>query len=211
MARPRKSIFDQVLAEAGLEENLPPEQQTAHQTEAPVAEASIEEPSEEPVEEPLHEGGVVEPPVETSTDMGEEAIVPEEEHPMPSPKASAILQKMFQPVFRVSSAESPQAIEDMAPLTADERTMLLRSRLKEVLCVPKQKGQLPTLVRFRQEGQVPLRAVIVEIGEIELQKGWELYKSFGDNDPEKYLLMMYDLTQHEIPRLYRTVAEMRLE
>lgn len=202
MARPRKSIFDQVLAEAGLEENLPPEQRAIHQTEAPVAEVSAEEPSEEPVEETLHEGGVVEPPVETSTDMGEERVAPVEAlvpTPEPEPRTACI------------AGEPPRTIESMAPLTADEKTAILRSRLKEVLCVPKQKGQLPTLVRFRQGGQVPLRAVIVEIGEMELLKGWELYKSFGDKDPERYLLMVYDLTQHEIPRLYRTVAEMRLE
>lgn len=205
MARPKKSIFDQVLAEAGLEENLPPEQRTIFpQTDAPVAEVSAEEPKEE-----LSGGGFVEPPVETSVDMGEEVIVPEKDlMEPPLTKEEALRRLGFE---GIDIPEPPRAIESMAPLSADERTMLLRSRLKEVLCVPKQKGQLPTLVRFRQEGQVPLRAVIVEIGEIELQKGWELYKSFGDKDPEKYLLMVYDLTQHEIPRLYRTVAETRLE
>lgn len=197
MARPRRSVFDQVLAEAGFPENLPPSEEEQRQaTPEPVPEP-VKEPEQEPTEEP------VKVPAE------EPVKVPAEE-PEPAPEPAKESESVAEPAVRsIESLYSEGALE----LTDEEREGVLRSRLKAVLDVPKVKGQIPTLVRFRQDGQVPVRAVIVEIGENELLEGWRLYKSFqkGIPDAERYLLMVYDLARHEIPRLYRTVAEVRLE
>ena len=178
MARAKRSLFDEVLAEAGFEENLPKEK-------APEPEPVKEpEPAPEPVKEPEPEPEPVkEPePVETRPPAGRVAV-------------------------------EPDVSEPRLELSDNERDRVLKDRLRAVLDVPRVKGQIPLLVRFRQDGMVPLRAVLVELGEVEFMKGWDIYKSFQDGkpDPERYLMMVYDLTQHEIPRLYRTVAEVKLE
>ena len=190
MARPRRSVFDQVLAEAGFPENLPPSEEEQRQ--------ATPEPVPEPVKEPEQEPPEPEPAEEPA------------KGPEPEPEPARGPEPVAEPAVRsIEALYSEGALE----LTDEEREGVLRSRLKAVLDVPKVKGQIPTLVRFRQDGQVPVRAVIVEIGENELLEGWKLYKSFqtGAPDAERYLLMVYDLARHEIPRLYRTVAEVRLE
>lgn len=113
----------------------------------------------------------------------------------------------------VSAGSKAESIRDL-PLTDEEKDKLLQSRLRAILGKPKDKKAVPSLVRFRQGGQAPLRAVIIDIGENELREGWEFWKqnaTVGWKDPEKYLLQVYELTQSEIPRMYRTVSELRLE
>ena len=113
-----------------------------------------------------------------------------------------------EPVKAVTIEEQYQDLK----LTQREKDMVLDGRLKEILGVPKARTAVPTLVRYRQDGQLALRGVIIDIGEYELTEGWKLYKSQVDGaTPEKYLLKVYELTQTEIPRMYRTVGEMRLE
>ena len=113
-----------------------------------------------------------------------------------------------EPVKAVTIEEQYQELK----LTPKEKDMVLDGRLKEILGVPKARAAVPTLVRYRQDGQLALRGVIIDIGEYELTEGWKLYKSQVDGaTPEKYLLKVYELTQTEIPRMYRTVGEMRLE
>ena len=60
-------------------------------------------------------------------------------------------------------------------------------------------------------GQVPWRSVIIDIPEADLKEGWELYRTVMPADGEKYLLKVYELTRMDIPRLFRTVVELRLE
>ena len=113
-----------------------------------------------------------------------------------------------EPVKAVTIEEQYQDLK----LTQREKDMVLDGRLREILGVPKSRTAVPTLVRYRQDGQLALRGVIIDIGEYELTEGWKLYKSqVDDATPEKYLLKVYELTQTEIPRMYRTVGEMRLE
>lgn len=231
MARPRKSALDSVLAEI----QNPPEPTLQEMLKAKAA------------EQELAEGGVVEPPVETSTDMGEEVIdieeTPEEadadttslmtdeekreawdaikkelyqdepvEEMVCDPPVPEAVEKevavVTEPVKAVTIEEQYQELK----LTQREKDMVLDGRLKEILGVPKARAAVPTLVRYRQDGQLALRGVIIDIGEYELTEGWKLYKSQVEGaTPEKYLLKVYELTQTEIPRMYRTVGEMRLE
>ena len=257
MARPRKSALDSVLAEI----QNPPEPTLQEMLKAKAA------------EQELSEGGVVEPPVETSVDEGEELVAPVEnleEPPMTEDEAlkslgfngitdfeespeeadadttslmtdeekkeawDAIKKELYkdepveemvceppvpdivekevavvtEPVKSVTIEEQYQDLK----LTQREKDMVLDGRLKEILGVPKARAAVPTLVRYRQDGQLALRGVIIDIGEYELTEGWKLYKSQVDGaTPEKYLLKVYELTQTEIPRMYRTVGEMRLE
>ena len=199
MAR-RRSALDSVLEEIQqgqeptLQEMLKARAEEVGTVTEPEAEAgTAEEPEpQEPVAEQLEleTDSVTETVTEGSDEMPEPVVEPE--HP-----------------------DAPRTIEETyeeMKLTPKERDMVLDGRLRTVLRTPKQRGAVPTLVRYRQDGQLALRGVIIDIGEYELSEGWKLYKAHvPDATPERYLLKVYELTQTEIPRMYRTVGELRLE
>lgn len=86
-----------------------------------------------------------------------------------------------------------------------------RAELKAIVGKPRIKGQVPTLVRFRDDGQVPIMTVLVDIGEPLLREGWEYFhRAIPDSDPSDYLGEIYELTQTDVPRLWKVVAELRL-
>lgn len=205
MTQKRKSMLDAVLEEAGLTENLTEddrrraEEEAIREREAAEFKARLEAHNKgEEVDWPHQEKekAPAEPEDEPKEKEKEKEKAPAEPEPEPEPEGA---EEDFVPF-----EERP------APPSTDERAEVMKA-LREILGVPKQRSALPTLVRFRQDGRHMWRAVIVDIGEIELQKGWELWKERMDLDGEHYLLAVYELTESEIPRMYRTVGEMRLE
>lgn len=119
-------------------------------------------------------------------------------------------------------AESVGPTEDMTddptvleiPLQTGSPTVTAafdEEELRRILCVPKMKRQVPTLVRFREDGQVPVRSVLVDIGEPVLRAGWEYYRStMADASVQRYMELVYGITQTRLPRMYRVVAELDL-
>ena len=231
MARPRKTLLDRVAEDTGLALELPSE---------PVA-----TPTEQV---PLDEGGFVPEPPQPSTEMGEEASVPQEtveswakEEPAPEPtpepepepevRCDLTRMEMANHVFTielkddtptVTRVEPVKTIEELASernpsgvvtdmMDADAKESVLDERLKAILCKQKLRGAVPTLVKYHMNGQVPWRSVIIDIPEADLKEGWELYRTVMPADGEKYLLKVYELTRMDIPRLFRTVVELRLE
>ena len=228
MARPRKTLLDRVAEDTGL---------------------ALELPSETPTEQvPLDEGGFVPEPPQPSTEMGEEAIVPQETveswskeepapalelEPEPEPEVRRDLTRMEMAnhVFTielkddaptVTRVEPVKTIEELASernpsgvvtdmMDADAKESVLDERLKAILCKQKLRGAVPTLVKYHMNGQVPWRSVIIDIPEADLKEGWELYRTVMPADGERYLLKVYELTRMDIPRLFRTVVELRLE
>lgn len=207
MTQKRKSMLDAVLEEAGLTENLTEddrrraEEEAIREKEAAEFKARLEAHNKgEQVDWTHGDAEPAETPKENPEEEEEEEVkgVPEKAPAEPEP-------------------EPEKADEDFIPFEerpvpepTDTRAEVMKA-LKDILGVPKQRSALPTLVRFRQDGRHMWRAVIIDIGEIELQKGWELWKERMDRDGEHYLLAVYELTESEIPRMYRTVGEMRLE
>lgn len=105
--------------------------------------------------------------------------------------------------------------DDPAVLTPSETPTVTvafeEEELRRILCVPKMKRQVPTLVRFREDGQVPVRSVLVDIGEPILRAGWEYYRSTNVNaSVQDYMGLVYEITQTRLPRMYRVVAELDL-
>ena len=242
MARPRKSALDSVLAEIQnppeptLQEMLKAKaaEQEAESEEAVVPEETPEEPpmTEDEALKSLGFNGVSdfeESPEEADADTTSlltdeekkeawDAIRKELYQDMPvgemvcEPPVPDIVEKEVAVVEESVKAVTIEEQYQELKLTPKEKDMVLDGRLKEILGVPKARAAVPTLVRYRQDGQLALRGVIIDIGEYELTEGWKLYKSQVDGaTPEKYLLKVYELTQTEIPRMYRTVGEMRLE
>lgn len=224
MARPRKTLLDRVAEDTGMALELP------------------SEPADAPAEQaPLDEGGYVEPR-ETSTDMGEEVIVPQEvveswskaePTPAPEPEVKHDLTKLEMNDYTitvelkddaptVTRVEPIKTIEELASernpsgvvtemMDADAKEAVLDERLKAILCKQKLRGAVPTLVKYHMNGQVPWRSVIIDIPEADLKEGWDLYRTVMPADGERYLLKVYELTRMDIPRLFRTVVELRLE
>lgn len=240
----RRSVLDQVLAEAGLEGNVAEEQdalakaigmRTLDDTEgtqeetsqevAPKEDVPTEEvqevPEEEPKAEPESESEKVEAPVEEPKPKRVHRAEPKEA-PKEEPKEESAEEPKEGPIEAVEAPKEEPAIRTVETmrsdghsgleLTDEERRTILLMRLREVLGRPKARSSLPTLVRYRQDGMAPLRAVIVDIGEAELREGWSIYRQMTpEGDAEHYLLTVYEITRSEIPRLYRTVGEMMLE
>ena len=229
MARPRKTLLDRVAEDTGLALELPSESDTT--------------PTEQV---PLDEGGFVPDSPQPDTEMGEEAIVPQETveswskeesvtepAPVAEPEVKHDLTKMEMTnhvftielkddVPTVTRVEPVKTIEELASernpsgvvtemMDADARETVLDERLKAILCKQKLRGAVPTLVKYHMNGQVPWRSVIIDIPEADLKEGWELYRTVMPADGEKYLLKVYELTRMDIPRLFRTVVELRLE
>lgn len=191
MTQRRRGVLDAVLEEAGLEENL------SEKDRADLAAKRAEDAEDAEFKARLEAHNRGEQVDWTHGDAEPaEAVDPPQEAPA---------ETLTEPAEDFVPFE-----ERPAPPSTDERAEVMRA-LKEILGVPKQRSALPTLVRFKQDGRHMWRAVIVDIGEIELQKGWELWKERMDLDGEHYLLAVYELTESEIPRMYRTVGEMRLE
>lgn len=240
----RRSVLDQVLAEAGLEGNVAEEQdslaraiglqtlddaegtreaqetpQEAPQEEVPKEDVPTEDvpetvevtevPTEEPRAEPEPEPERVEVPVEEPKPKRMHKAEPKEV-PKEAPKEAVEVPDEGPAIRTVETMRSDG--HSGLELTDEERRTILLMRLREVLGRPKARSSLPTLVRYRQDGMAPLRAVIVDIGEAELREGWAIYKQMTpEGDAEHYLLTVYEITRSEIPRLYRTVGEMMLE
>lgn len=228
MARPRKTLLDRVAEDTGMALELPSE--PAETPDTPAEQA------------PLADGGYVEPR-ETSADMGEEVIVPQDTveswaaEPAPTstpePEVKHDLTKLEMNDYTitvelkddaptVTRVEPIKTIEELASernpsgvvtemMDADAKEAVLDERLKAILCKQKLRGAVPTLVKYHMNGQVPWRSVIIDIPEADLKEGWDLYRTVMPADGERYLLKVYELTRMDIPRLFRTVVELRLE
>lgn len=192
MTQRRRGVLDAVLEEAGLEENL------SEKDRADLAAKRAEDAEDAEFKARLEAHNRGEQVDWTHGDAEPAEAVAE-------PPQEAPAETLTEPAEDFVPFE-----ERPAPPSTDERAEVMKT-LREILGVPKQRSALPTLVRFKQDGRHMWRAVIVDIGEIELQKGWELWKERMDLDGEHYLLAVYELTESEIPRMYRTVGEMRLE
>jgi hypothetical protein len=222
MARPRKTLLDRVAEDTGLALELPsetpteqvpldeggsvpdsPQPNTEMGEEVIVPQETVESWSKEPVAEP-----------EVKHDLTERAVLEMDDY--------SITVELKDDVPTVTRVEPIKTIEELASernpsgvvtdmMDADAKESVLDERLKAVLCKQKPRGAVPTLVRYHMNGQVPWRSVIIDIPEADLKEGWDIYRTVMPADGERYLLKVYELTRMDIPRLFRTVVELRLE
>lgn len=117
------------------------------------------------------------------------------------------------PVTAPAAPKTPEAsLKDATFLTKEQKEMILQENLSKILCAPKVKGALPTIVRFKEKDSIGLRTVIIDIGAPVLYDAWKYYKANADHpSAEAFLQYVYTLTKSRIPRLYKVVAELRLD
>ena len=232
MARPRKTLLDRVAEDTGLALELPSEPDTTPTEQVPLDEGGFV-PEPPPSDTEMGEGVIV--PQETVESWSKEEPVsepapvaePEVKHDL-TEKATmtmgdaTITIELKDDAPTVTRVEPVKTIEELASernpsgvvtemMDADAKEAVLDERLKAILCKQKLRGAVPTLVKYHMNGQVPWRSVIIDIPEADLKEGWELYRTVMPADGEKYLLKVYELTRMDIPRLFRTVVELRLE
>ena len=231
MARPRKTLLDRVAEDTGLALELPSESDTTPTEQVPLDEGGFVPDSPQPDTEMGEEAIVSKEAMESWSK--EEPVAEPEPAPVAEPEVKHDLTKMEMAnhvftielkddVPTVTRVEPVKTIEELASernpsgvvtemMDTDARETVLDERLKAILCKQKLRGAVPTLVKYHMNGQVPWRSVIIDIPEADLKEGWELYRTVMPADGEKYLLKVYELTRMDIPRLFRTVVELRLE
>lgn len=225
MARPRKTLLDRVAEDTGLALELPSETPTE---QVPLDEGGFV-PEPPPSNTEMGEEIIV--PKETVESWSKEEPAPEPEpevrHDLTERtvlemRNYSITVELKDDAPTVTKVEPVKTIEELASernpsgvvtdmMDADAKEAVLDERLKAILCKQKPRGAVPTLVKYHMNGQVPWRSVIIDIPEADLKEGWELYRTMMPADGERYLLKVYELTRMDIPRLFRTVVELRLE
>lgn len=232
MARPRKTLLDRVAEDTGLDLTVPEAPSETTTEQVPLDEGGfVPEPPPSNIE--MSEEVIV--PQETVESWSKEVPTPEPA-PVAEPEVkhdltekatltmgdATITIELKDDVPTVTRVEPVKTIEELASernpsgvvtdmMDADAKEAVLDERLKAILCKQKLRGAVPTLVKYHMNGQVPWRSVIIDIPEADLKEGWELYRTVMPADGERYLLKVYELTRMDIPRLFRTVVELRLE
>ena len=229
MARPRKTLLDRVAEDTGLDLTMPEAPSETTTEQVPLDEAVASEPPQPNTE--MGEAAIA--PQETVESWAEEPeptpapAEPEVKHDLTEKavmemNGHSITIELKDDTPTVTRVEPIKTIEELASernpsgvvtdmMDADAKEAVLDERLKAILCKQKLRGAVPTLVKYHMNGQVPWRSVIIDIPEADLKEGWELYRTVMPADGERYLLKVYELTRMDIPRLFRTVVELRLE
>lgn len=168
------------------------------------AEPKAEETAVETAVETTVETTAVETPVETTAvETAVETVAETVEAPEPEP----VIEPRPKPVQRSEPVE-PVA---MAIETPAASAVFDRDELARIICVPKSKRQVPTLVKYRADGEVPVRWVLVDIGEPILRAGWDYYRGVTVKpSAEEYMRLVYEITRMRLPRMYRVLAELDL-
>lgn len=103
----------------------------------------------------------------------------------------------------------PVAEPETVPVTDDEA---LRRDMLRVLKGRNLRCTVPTLVDFRMKGSQRRRYTIVDIDRDTVGAAWALWREAkGSYDHEAFMLMLHDVMEAGLPRVYRQVDPLRLE
>ena len=163
----------------------------------------------QPVQETLPEAPQ-ETPKETPTEQSEELVLEAPTDTLAEPPAPPVPAQAPLPEApaKVAKPPAPAPLPASAPVGMDA----LRAELVRVMGVPKPKGQVPTLVTYSPKGTKVARHILVDIGEPMLKEAWGIYRANVEGaEAEDFLLIVFDITEREIPRMYRTVAKLSLD
>lgn len=83
--------------------------------------------------------------------------------------------------------------------------------LKRMVSMPRGKTQTPTLIRFRPDGDVRVRFILVDLGESVVRDAWAYYRSAVPNaTPERFLRELNSVMHLKPPRMFKVVADLSL-
>ena len=164
----------------------------------------------QPVQETLPETPQ-EPSQETPSEQSEELVLEAPTDTLAEPPAPPVPAQAPLPEAPAKAAKTPAATAPL-PASAPVDMDALRAELVRVMGVPKPKGQVPTLVTYSPKGTKVARHILVDIGEPMLKEAWGIYRANVEGaEAEDFLLIVFDITEREIPRMYRTVAKLSLD
>ena len=111
------------------------------------------------------------------------------------------------PVTVEFAAEPPVTYVPTPPVT----TAFDPGVLKRMVSMPKGKTQTPTLIRFRPDGDVRIRFILVDVGESVVREAWAYYRSVVPNaTPERFLRELNGVMHLKPPRMFKVVADLSL-
>ena len=108
------------------------------------------------------------------------------------------------PVETVDVTSDPSGGADLPPDSVPSPGSDLRSRLTEVLSVPRSKGAVPVLASYKMNFFE--RYFILDLDPSAFRKAWEIYKETEGNNPVGFVQAVINILEMDFPRMYRAVA-----
>ena len=104
---------------------------------------------------------------------------------------------------------APEPVTEVAPVTDDTE---LKQAMLRVLKQRNLRCSVPTLVDFRMKGSQRRRYTIIDIDRDTIEATWRLWvETKGSYDHEAFILMLHDVMESGLPRVFRQVDPLRLE
>lgn len=104
---------------------------------------------------------------------------------------------------------TPSETTEPAPVTDDgelKQAMLRLLKQRNLRC------SVPTLVDFRMKGSQRRRYTIIDVDRDTIEAVWRLWvEAKGSYDHEAFILMLHDVMESGLPRVFRQVDPLRLE
>ena len=105
--------------------------------------------------------------------------------------------------------KAPEPVTEVAPVTDDTE---LKQAMLRVLKQRNLRCSVPTLVDFRMKGSQRRRYTIIDIDRDTIEATWRLWvETKGSYDHEAFILMLHDVMESGLPRVFRQVDPLRLE
>lgn len=114
-----------------------------------------------------------------------------------------------EPLTAPEPVPEPEPVAEVAPVTDDtelKQAMLRLLKQRNLRC------SVPTLVDFRMKGSQRRRYTIIDIDRDTMEAVWRLWcEAKGSYDHEAFILMLHDVMESGLPRVFRQVDPLRLE
>ena len=114
-----------------------------------------------------------------------------------------------EPVTAPEPVMEAEPVAEVAPVTDDtelKQAMLRLLKQRNLRC------SVPTLVDFRMKGSQRRRYTIIDIDRDTMEAVWRLWcEAKGSYDHEAFILMLHDVMESGLPRVFRQVDPLRLE
>ena len=104
---------------------------------------------------------------------------------------------------------APEPVTEVTPVTDDTE---LKQAMLRVLKQRNLRCSVPTLVDFRMKGSQRRRYTIIDVDRDTIEATWRLWvETKGSYDHEAFILMLHDVMESGLPRVFRQVDPLRLE
>ena len=104
---------------------------------------------------------------------------------------------------------APEPVTEVTPVTDDTE---LKQAMLRVLKQRNLRCSVPTLVDFRMKGSQRRRYTIIDIDRDTIEATWRLWvETKGSYDHAAFILMLHDVMESGLPRVFRQVDPLRLE